>query len=96
MSDPTAIPPDSIPLTGFPVADFLSEDWQFETTIWQEAPEFVTDNLADTEIVARRNANHAVYWQIGTATTWLRYLTLGYYAFDDAAHIREPRSVVSK
>ena len=83
MSDPTAIPPDPIPPTSFPVADYLSEDWQFETTVWHEAPAFVSDNL-DTEIVARRNANHAVYRQIGTATTWLRYLTLGYYAFDDA------------
>ena len=85
MSDPTAIPPDPIPPTGFPVEDLLSDAEQFDTIVWHDAPEYEPADPADKEIVARRNANHAVYRQIGTATTWLRYITLGYYAFDDAA-----------
>ena len=85
MTDPTAIPPDPSPPAGFPAEDFLSDAWQFDTTVWHDAPEFTSDDTADTKLVARRNAHHAAYRLTGTATTWLRYLTLGYYAFDDAA-----------
>ena len=70
MTDPTArIPPDPVPPAGFPAADLLPDSWQFDTTVWHEAPAFTPDDIADTEIVARRNANHAAYQQIGTPTT---------------------------
>ena len=83
MTDPTAIPPDPVPPAGYPVADNPPELYQFDTTVWHDAPAYVSDN-PDDETIARRNANHVAYRHIGTPTTWHRYITLGYYAFDDA------------
>ena len=86
MTDPTAIPPDPIPPKGFPIADLLSDSFQFDTTSWYDPPAFTSTNPNGMEDVARRNANQHVYRQTGSATTWNRYLTLAFYTLDDAAN----------
>ena len=83
MTDPTAIPPDPAPNLSSFTEDLSSPTFQFDTTIWRDAPPFVPRDIDGNEVVSRRNANHAIYRQIGNATAWHRYVTLGYYAIDD-------------
>ena len=86
MTDPTAIPPDPVPLAGYPVADLRSDSFQFDTTVWPDPPTFTPHDSDNIEEVARRNANQHVYRQLGSATTWNRYLTLAFYAVDEVAN----------
>ena len=83
MTDPTAIPPDPAPNLSSFTDDLSSAIYHFDTTVWNDAPPFVPRDSDGNEIVSRRNANHAIYRQIGNATAWHRYITLGYYAIDD-------------
>ena len=83
MTDPTAIPPDPAPNLSSFTDDLSSEIFRFDTTVWSDAPPFVPRDPDGNETLSRRNANHAIYRQIGNATAWQRYITLGYYAIDD-------------
>jgi hypothetical protein len=66
--------------------DPLHPTYGFHTTEWHETPRppYGQDWFSDEER-CRREANAHAYRQHGTTQNWLRYLTLGYFVYDDCS-----------
>jgi hypothetical protein len=60
-----------------------SQKFRFDTTEWHDPPPLAITSKTENEWIYRRKANDELYKQYGTATTWHRYITLGYYALND-------------
>ena len=70
---------DNIP----PGVDITHSKNLFGHSEWEEAPVLTVVDIPQRDHLDRRLSQDALYWQLGNPTTWNRYVTLGYYIFDD-------------
>jgi hypothetical protein len=54
----------------------------FNTEDWIEIPRRFPEAFTSHSGMTRRKKNDHAYQQVGNASTWERYITLGYHAFD--------------
>jgi hypothetical protein len=60
-----------------------SPEFGFAIDHWAESPPYVATDGEEKEIFYRRMANANTYKQNGSFVAWHRYITLGYYIYDD-------------
>jgi hypothetical protein len=70
---------DDIP----PDIDITQSKYLFGHSEWEEVPVLTVVNLPQRDHLDRRMTQDALYRHVGNPTTWNRYVTLGYYIFDD-------------
>lgn len=72
-----------------PSPDLTKPMFKFERTDWMDSPTFkqIDPNLND--FVYRRQANDSLYRQISSPSKWQKYVTLGYFAIDDASTMEQ-------
>jgi len=75
--------PPSVKPSGHTPTISLRSSATLDSVAWKEAPPFLLPDPNKSERIARRNANHQTYRELGTTTMWHKYLQLGYYIFDD-------------
>ena len=74
---------------GHPPPAFLRSGTTFDPAAWEDAPPFLLPDPNKNERIARRNANHKTYREIGTNNMWHKYIQLGYYIFDDCMEFQQ-------
>lgn len=80
-----------------PLLDPDHPDYGFAIDHWVDPPPYVAPDGVDIEVISRRLANANAFQQAGSPVAWYRYITLGYYVYDDCAEFESFwRQFVSK
>jgi hypothetical protein len=79
------VPPSAFPNDGDP----LHSSYGFQCDMWLDYPTTNRPFWFSSEERSRREANAYAYRQTGTKENWFRYLSLGYFVFEDmGTHLR--------
>ncbi|KAI2511594.1 hypothetical protein MHU86_2848 [Fragilaria crotonensis] len=80
MSNGTGPPP---PLGSHPNGiDLTDPKYAFNTEDWIETPRQFPETFINGTTMTLRKENDSAYQKVGNASTWERYITLGYHAYD--------------
>ena len=80
MSNGTGPPP---PLGSHPNGiDLTDPKYAFNTEDWIETPRQFPEMFINGTTMTLRKENDSAYQKVGNASTWERYITVGYHAYD--------------
>ncbi|KAI2505072.1 hypothetical protein MHU86_9348 [Fragilaria crotonensis] len=80
MSNGTGPPP---PLGSHPNGiDLTDPKYEFNTEDWIETPRQFPETFINGTTMTLRKENDSAYQKVGNASTWEKYITLGYHAYD--------------